>query len=76
MNHIFQIVDSVTGKRCALRIDAADSDMSLAGLLNKYLKHCQIESLLGDGRITEGYAQSLQDIQDLVYISSDDGRLH
>ena len=76
MNHILQIVDSVTGKRCALRIDPADSTMTLAGLLDEYLKDCSVESLLKEGRITEGYAQSLQDIQDLVYVSTDDGRLH
>ena len=76
MNHILQIVDLVTGKRCALRIDPADTAITLAGLLDKYLKHPPVESLLSEGRITEGYAQSLQDIQDLVYISADDGLLH
>ena len=75
MNHILQIVDSVTSKRCALRIEPADSELTLAGLLDKYLKHCPVESLLETGRITEGYAQALQDIQDLVYVSTDEGRL-
>ena len=76
MNQILQIVDSVTGKRFALRIEPGDSAMTLAGLLEKYLKHCTVEALLEEGRITAGYAISLQDIQDLVYISTDDGRLH
>ena len=75
MNHILQIVDSVTSKRCALRIEPADSELTLAGLLDKFLKHCPVESLLETGRITEGYAQALQDIQDLVYVSTDEGRL-
>ena len=76
MNIILQIADLVTGKRCALRIDKADSTLTLADLLDRYLKHCPVDVLLSEGRITEAYAQALQDIQDLVYVSTDDGRLH
>ena len=76
MNNILQIVDLVTGKKSALRIHPADAALTLADLLDKYLKHPPIDSLLEEGRITEAYAQSLQDIQDLVYVSTDDGKLH
>ena len=74
-NYILQLADLVTGRRCALRIDASDSGLPLAKLLDKYLKHCPIDQLLGQGRITEESAETLPVLQDLVYITTDTGQL-
>lgn len=76
MNHILQIDDLVTGKRFALRMDEKDVGLNLSDLLDRYLKNCPVDSLREDGRIIESNAQSLLDIQDLVYVSDNDGRLH
>ena len=70
------MADQVTGKKTALRLDPSDSTSTLADLLDLYLKHCDVDSLLKEGRITESYAHSLQNLQDLVYVSADDGQLH
>lgn len=75
MNHILQIVDLVTAKTTALRLDQSDASMTLADLLDRYLKNCDVESLIKDGRITASHSQTLQDIQDLVFISTDEGYL-
>jgi len=76
MNHILQMADLVTGKKTALRLDLSDASSTLADILDTYLKHCDVKSLLEEGRITESYTHSLQDLQDLVYVSADDGKLH
>ena len=75
-NTVLQITDSVTTTRCALRIDPHDAGLPLGQLLDKYLKHPELERLRAEKRITEESAETLASIQDLVYVSSDDGLLH
>ena len=74
-NYILQLTDSLTSRKCALRIDPDDSNLSLAGLLDKNLKHCLIQRFLSQGRLTEDSAETLQVLQDLVYVCSDSGQL-
>ena len=75
-NYVLQLSDAVTSRRCALRIEPEHSTWPLSRLLDYYLKCCPIHQLLDEGRITEGSAETLQTLQDLVYIASDDGQLH
>ena len=70
-----QLTDVVTTRRCVLRIDPSDLDLTLERLLDKYLKHPQLDTLREERRITEDSEEILTGIQDLVYISSDSGRL-
>ena len=74
-NHILQLTDTVTTRRCAVRIDAADAEQPVAELLERYLKDPALEALLDEGRITEESAETLTSLQDLVYMTTDDGRL-
>ena len=74
--YILQFSDSLTTRKCALRIDSQDSGLTLAGLLDKYIKNSPIQRLLLENRITEESAEVLQDLQDFVYISSNTGQLH
>ena len=60
---------------CILRIEAQDTDLSLKVLLERYLKNAPIDRLLEEGRITHDSAETLSALQDLVYVSADDGRL-
>ena len=71
INYVLQIVDSLTGRKLALRIYAEDSALPLGQLLDKYLKGGPIGKLLDDGRITADSAEALLDIQDF-----DDFRKH
>ena len=75
-SHILQISDSLTARKCALRIDPQDSRLPLMGLLDKYLRNCPIQLLLRENRLTAESAEVVQDLQDFVYISSDSGQLH
>ena len=75
-SYILQFSDSLTARKCALRIDPQDSRLPLTGLLDKYLKNCPIQSLQRESRLTEDSASVLQDLQDFVYISSNTGQLH
>jgi hypothetical protein len=43
--------------------------------MDAYLKHAPIERLVRERRITEGSAETLTSLQDLVYFTSDDGQL-
>ncbi len=70
-----QLTDAVTTRRCVLRIDPSDLDLTLERLLDKYLKHPQLDTLREERRITGDSEEILTGIQDLVYISSDSGRL-
>ena len=70
-----QLTDAVTTRRCALRIDPSDLDLTLERLLDKYLKHPQLDTLREERRITGDSEEILTGIQDLVYISSESGRL-
>ena len=74
--YILQFSDSLTTRKCALRIDSQDSGLTLADLLDKYIKNSPIQRLLLENRITEESAEVLQDLQDFVYISSNTGQLH
>ena len=74
-NQILQITDAVTTRRAAVRIDPADADLPLSGLLDKYLKHAPLAGLVEDNRATEDSAETLASLQDLVYAVTDDGRL-
>ncbi len=76
LNHILQITDSVATRKCALRLDPRDALMPVEHLLDKYLKNAPIEHLRGEQRITSESAEDLLAIQDLVYVSDDNGRLH
>ena len=74
-NVILQLTDLVTTRRCVLRIDPSDLDLTLEPLLDKYLKHPQLETLRQERRIGADSEETLTAIQDLVYISSDSGSL-
>ena len=74
-NHILQLTDSVTTRRAAVRIDAADADLPLSGILDKYLKHPPLCDLVENNRATEDSAETLASLQDLVYATTDDGHL-
>ena len=73
--YLLQFTDSLSGRQCILRIEAEDASLSLKHLLEKYLKHAPMQRLLGEGRITGESAETLADLQDLVYVTADDGRL-
>ena len=73
--HILQLSDSVTNRQAALRMLPGDEELTLSRLLDKYLKHVQIDQLLRESRITGHSADSLYSLQDLVYSSSDSGLL-
>ena len=75
-NYILQITDSVTTRKCALRLDPQDARMPWEQLLEKYLKNPPIQQLREEQRITSESAQNLLAMQDLVYVSDDNGRLH
>ena len=74
-NVVLQLTDMITTRRCALRIDPSDLDLTLEPLLDKYLKHPQLETLRQERRIGADSEETLTAIQDLVYISSDSGSL-
>ena len=50
--------------------------MPVEQLLDKYLKNAPIEQLRRERRIASESAENLLSIQDLVYVSNDNGRLH
>ena len=74
-NVILQLTDLVTTRRCALRIDRHDIDLTLENLLDKYLKHPPLALLREERRVAEDSEETLTAFQDLVYISSDSGSL-
>ncbi len=74
-NVILQLTDLLTTRRCALRIDPPDLDLTLDLLLDKYLKLPPLETLRRERRIAADSEETLTAIQDLVYISSDSGAL-
>ena len=74
-NIFLQITDVGTGKRCILRIEQDETSLPLRVLLEKYLNNAPIDGLIEDRRITGDSAETLQDIQDLVYVSGDNGQL-
>ena len=74
-NHFLQLTDAVTTRMCAVRIDPADAYLPVGRLFDKYLKRPPLAELLDEGRITEESAEVLTSLQDLVYMSTDEGRL-
>lgn len=58
-----------------MRIDQSDPSMTLEQLLDEYLKYPRPAAMRRERRITEDSEETLTAIQDLVYISSDSGRL-
>ena len=74
-NYVLQLTDSLTDRSCALRIDARDATLPLSELLRKYFQRAPVHQLLRAGRMTRASAETLQALQDLVYVASDDGVL-
>ena len=72
---ILQFSDLASTRKCALRIDASEGYRPLAYLLDKYLKLAPIDNLLREDRTTPNSAAALYALQDLLYLSSDGGRL-
>ena len=72
---LLQINDSITRRASALRIHQQDTAISLGLLLDKYLLHAPIDQLVREGRTTPRSADTLFALQDLVYASSNSGRL-
>ena len=75
-NTVVQFTDSLTSRRFAVRIIEEHAAVSLAGLMDLYLKNPSISELLRQGRISEGVISQIKVIQDYVYLSSDSGVLH
>ena len=75
-NYILQITDSVTTRTCAVRLKQEDVSLPWERLPERYLKSPPFEQLLEEQRITPDSARSLSSIQDLAYVSDDDGQLH
>ena len=74
-SHVLQFSDSVSTRNCAMRIDSSDACQPLGSMLDKYLKHAPIDRMLQEAQITPSSADALYILQDLVYASSDSGRL-
>ena len=75
LNHILQVTDMVTGRSFAVRLFPGAEALSLGSLLDSYLKKPDIDRLMGDSRIALESAETLLSMQDLVYLSTDDGDL-
>jgi hypothetical protein len=74
-NHILQLTDSVTDRRSVIRIDPADCNLSVESLLDKYLKHADINHLVANQQVPEDSAETLASLQDLVYATGENGQL-
>jgi len=74
-NKILQLWDSVSNRRCTLRMDPADASLPLGALLERYLEQAHIDRFLQESRITQPSADALYALQDLVYVSTDAGEL-
>ncbi len=72
-NFILQLTDSLTGRRCALRVDPQTVTLPLSQLLQTYFQRYPGTQLLKDGCATEASLETLGTLQDLVYVVSDDG---
>ncbi|MCH7735934.1 MAG: hypothetical protein IH872_00880 [Chloroflexi bacterium] len=76
LNVILQLTDSVMTRACAVRLNHDDVSMPWESLLERYLKYPPFEELLQEQRITSDSSRILSAIQDLAYVSDDDGLLH
>ena len=74
-NVVLQLTDLGTTRRCAMRVDPSELDMTLEPLLDKYLKYPPLDMLRRERRIAPDSEETLTAIQDLVYLSSDSGSL-
>ena len=72
---ILRVADGLTGRRFPVRVGADEAALPLGELLDRYLRAPDVLRLLGEGRITPRGAETLQDVQDLVYTVSDAGEL-
>ena len=75
-NFILQISDLVTSRRCAVRVEQQEAGLPLRELLERYVKNPPFDDLLRQRRITQDSVETLASLQDLVYVTSDEGRLH
>ena len=74
-NHVLQLTDFLSSRRCTVRIDQEDMRLALGTLLDKYLKNPDFRRMRAERRITDESADTLAALQDLVYLSSDGGVL-
>lgn len=74
-NHILQLTDSVTDRRSVIRIDPVDCDLPVESLLEKYLKHADINHLVANKQVPEDSAETLESLQDLVYAIGENSQL-
>ena len=74
-NLVLQLTESLTGRSCALRIEANAAKLRLSELLRTYFQRCPVRLLVNEGRMTASSSETLQAFQDLVYSISDSGRL-
>ena len=58
-----------------MRIDPDESTLPLGALLARCLREPPVERLVREQRITPGGVDTLQELQDLVYTTSDSGQL-
>ena len=72
---VLQLRDTVSVRECSLLLEPEDGQLTLNGLLERYLRNPPIDRLLEESRITRSSADSLFAMQDLVYASDDSGRL-
>ena len=75
LNHILQVVDMVTGRSFAVRLYLGDEALPLGSFFDSYIRKSDINRLVEDSRVAPESAETLLSIQDLVYMSSDDGHL-
>ena len=74
-NYILQLTDALTARRVPMRIDPDESTLPLGALLARCLREPPVERLVREQRITPGGVDTLQELQDLVYTTSDSGQL-
>ena len=75
LNCILQLTESLTDRSCALRIDPQSLTLPLSEMLSRYFQRCPVQQYLEEGRMTCASAETLESLQDLVYVVSDSGRL-
>jgi hypothetical protein len=75
INHVLQVTDLVTSRSFAVRIFPDTEGLPLGALLDRYLKAPDLDRLTEESRITPESAEALVSMQDLVYLSTDDGLL-
>ena len=74
-NHVLQVTDLVTNRSFTVRIFPDAHEQPLGVLLDSYLKEPDLDRLAEESRVTSESAETLLSMQDLVYLSTDDGSL-